>query len=242
MLKGSWMIRTVEYGTKKIVYHINFTERKTAALNVNPDQSIVVDAPSGMPTSRLDELVLKRARWLLKQQRDFAKLPKVNPGFVYRSGETHRYLGRQYRLKVVKAKQIDVKLKMGRIEVASTETSPEIVKTLLERWFELKSHEKLEEKFEKCLAVFSDTNRRPKLKIVPMKTRWGSCTKNGTITLNPELIHCSSSAIDYVIFHELSHLVEMNHSKKFYRILSKYVPNWEKIKEKLDQQGTDLCL
>ncbi|SMF78514.1 M48 family metallopeptidase [Pseudobacteriovorax antillogorgiicola] len=236
------MIRTVEYGTKKVVYHINFTDRKTAALNVNPDQSIVVNAPKETSPKRLDELVLKRARWLLKQQREFAKLPDVNPGFSYKSGETHRYLGRQYRLKIVKSSQIDIKLKMGRIEVSSNEVAPEVIKTLLDRWFELKSQQKLEEKFQKCLLVFTDTSKKPRLRIKTMKKRWGSCTKNGTITLNPELIHCASSAIEYVIFHELSHLVEMNHSAKFYRILSKYVPNWEKVKERLDQQGTEFLL
>ncbi len=81
---------------------------------------------------------------------------------------------------------------------------------------------------------FEENIEEPTLKIRKMKSRWGVCnTKTKNITLNLELIHYSIECLDYVIVHELSHLIEPNHSKKFWNIVSKYYPNYKEIRKKL---------
>jgi predicted metal-dependent hydrolase len=68
-----------------------------------------------------------------------------------------------------------------------------------------------------------------------MTKRWGSCTKGGLILLNPELVKAPVYCMDYVIAHELCHLKYHDHSKNFYKLLNKYMPDWEKRKKKLER-------
>jgi predicted metal-dependent hydrolase len=94
--------QSVQYGTTTIDFELIFSKRKTLAIHVYPDQSIVVDAPMETPFAEIEAKVLKRAAWILRQQRQFQAYaaPKVLPR-RYVSGESYRYLGRQYRLKIV---------------------------------------------------------------------------------------------------------------------------------------------
>jgi len=75
----------------------------------------------------------------------------------------------------------------------------------------------------------------PELKIRKMRTRWGSCTRRGVITLNLELVRMPPACIDYVISHELCHLVEFNHSARFYQLQERFVPDWQVRKRELDE-------
>jgi predicted metal-dependent hydrolase len=75
---------------------------------------------------------------------------------------------------------------------------------------------------------------KPSMRILAMKSQWGSCSPKGLITLNPALVKASRDCIDYVILHEFCHLAEHNHGKKFYRLMGQVMPNWETVKNRLD--------
>ena len=108
-------------------------------------------------------------------------------------------------------------------------------KNLLLSWYKDRAHEKFDESFERCWPKFKGRGfLRPGLKIRHMKTRWGSLSKSGTLTLNVNLIQAPRDCIDYVITHELCHLEHHNHSAEFYRLLEKMMPDWEARKHKLE--------
>lgn len=227
---------SIDFGSKKIKYTLLYTKRKTLGITVNPDMEIVVKAPENSAIELVEAKVRKRAPWIIKQQSYFLTFhPKPNEK-KYVSGESHYYLGKQYRIEVLEDKKNEVSYKGRYIQVKTKNKSN--VKKLLNDWYRVKSKEKFEaiaapliEKFKKYDVELTG------LYIQDMKTRWGSCTPQGKIILNPELIKTPKGCIEYVIIHELCHLVHLSHNQKFFDLQAKECPLWERWKTKLEQFG-----
>lgn len=194
---------------------------------------VLVKAPEGTPQERIDEKLEKRARWILKQQSDFLRFyPKV-PDKQYRGGESHLYLGRQYRLRVIAAKKNRVHFTGREIHVFHTPRSK--AKSVLYNWYRHRAKQKFSEIAEPWIQRFEQYNVQPEgLFIQEMPTRWGSCTTIGKIILNPELIKAPKACIEYVIVHELCHLIHKHHTRQFFQLQSALMPDWEKWKNKLE--------
>ena len=208
-------------------------------IKVLPDCSVKVAAPEDSSDDDVLRAAKKRARWIYQQLREFRKqLTHITPR-RYVSGESHYYLGKQYVLKVlVKPDQAaGVKLLRGQLEVNVREYTTERVKAALEGWYKVKAkdvfHKRLGAVLEQALWV----DKRPPLRTLTMQTQWGSCSPNGRITLNPLLVKTPRECIDYVILHELCHIAEHNHSERFYRLMGQVMPNWERVKDQLDQMA-----
>lgn len=227
----------VEYGNSKIDFSLNFIDRKTLAIHVCPDRSVVVDAPDNTPLEKVKNKVIKRAKWIRKQQRYFERYPPVLPVRMYVSGEAFRYLGRQYTLKIERSIINEVKMLRGQLYVYATYTNPKHIKALVDNWYRDNANRVFLERFSECLRHVKQKigiEHSGQFVLRAMKTRWGSCTSNQRIILNPELIAAPKECIDYVIMHELCHVAEHNHSKEFYRLLEKTMPDWKARKDKLE--------
>lgn len=226
----------VQYGRRRIEFQLLYSARKTLAIDVHPDLSVVVTAPNDADDVAVEEKMHKRAAWIVQQQRFFENyLPPIPPR-RYISGETHRYLGRQYRLRVHKGDRDTVKMSRGQINVYLTDPSKKPrIKTLVVGWFRQHADVVFRELFDDMVAkaerhgITADT-----FEIRRMKNRWGSCTSEGHILLNPDLIIAPKQCIEYVIAHELCHLKEHNHSPGFYRLLQSLMPDWEQRRERLN--------
>lgn len=227
---------SIDFGSKKIKYTLLYTKRKTLGITVNPDMEIVVKAPENSAIELVEAKVRKRAPWIIKQQSYFLTFhPKPNEK-KYVSGESHYYLGKQYRIEVLEDKKNEVSYKGRYIQVKSKNKSN--VKKLLNDWYRVKSKEKFEAIAAPLIEKFKKYDVEPTgLYIQDMKTRWGSCTPQGKIILNPELIKTPKGCIEYVIIHELCHLVHLSHNQKFFDLQAKECPLWERWKTKLEQFG-----
>lgn len=227
---------TVAYGGKVITYEVLFVNRKTLEIAVHPDRRVVVKAPKGTGNEAIESKLKKRARWICRQQNYFQQFDPRTPPRQYIGGETHRYLGRAYRLKLNEGAEEVVKLARGHFWVTSRNSlDASRVKSLLLSWYVQRAHEKFAERFEYCWPVFERQGfNRPQIKIRRMKTRWGSLSRGGVLTLNVSLIQAPRECIDYVIMHELCHLKHHDHSPAFFRLLEKMMPDWEKRKHKLE--------
>lgn len=226
-------METVTYGKHTIAFDLRFAKRKTLGITVYPDLNVVVTAPEGANEEKVCSKVQSKARWILKQLRGFEKYqPLSNPkNFV--SGETHLYLGRQYLLKVEQSKTASVKLKGKYLRIQTNK--PEKTEELLYDWYRLKAYYHFSNIVENLLPEFERNDLKVnELIIRKMKTRWGSCTPEGTITLNLHLIKAPKRCIEYVILHELCHLIHHKHDMKFYHLLNSMMPNWKKWKERLE--------
>ncbi len=212
------------------------TRRKTLAISVLPDGAVELVAPVRASEQAIQAKVIKRKMWIRRQQRAFAEMNKHRASRRYVSGATHRYLGRQYRLKVRKGAQSEVKLLGGYFEVITSKGSEAEVESLLVGWM----REKAQEQFTRRLKKWEPWCTRnklpaPRLSLLSMSKRWGSGGKSGRIALNPELVRAPSACIDYVITHEICHLKHPNHGREFFRLLDVLFPGWPKMKQRLEQ-------
>ena len=230
--------QSVLFGRTEISYRVHGCDRKTLAIHVYPDGQVVVDAPMDACHEAIAEKVKKRASWIVNQPRQFAAYPPALPPRQYISGEMHRYLGRQYRLQVIQCAENKVKLAQGRlvVEVADPE-STEIVKKSLQGWYRARAKAIFAERYTYCIGLVAklNINHQHGFQLRFMPNRWGSCTRQGHIILNPELIAAPKDCIDYVVTHELCHLKERNHSQSFYRLLASVMKDWELRRKRLNE-------
>lgn len=212
------------------------TSRKTLAISVLPDGSLELTAPTNSAESSILAKVGKRLNWIERQRRAFAEMNSTRVPLRYVSGATHRYLGKQYRLKILRGPEASVRLRGAYFHVVSPAGSPDEVKRLLDEWF----REKARNQFQRRLESWVPWCRRhhlpePELVLRRMPKRWGSASGSGRIALTPELIHAPSACIDYVIAHEICHLKHPSHGADFVKLLSSVVPDWRELKERLER-------
>lgn len=226
----------VSWGRTVISYGLEYSERNTLAISVHPDLSVTVKAPINTELHAVREKVLKRAAWIQRQWREFELyLPKQPPrSFV--NGETHRYLGRQYRLRAELGDTESAKCLRGYFKITlGSVPDPENVRRSLEKWYRERADRIFHERLQICLRrAARESIPEPKLRIQKMVNRWGSCSGKGRIILNLELIKTPIECIDYVITHELCHLKEKHHGPRFWRLLAKLMPDYERRRKRLN--------
>lgn len=225
---------TLLYGTTEINYSILYSDRKTLGILVNPDGSVIIKAPIDAPEYKISEKIRKRASWIIKQQRFFKSFGEQTPKRRYISGESHFYMGKQYRLYIFEGKPNSVSFKGRCFEIICFHKSR--AECLMKEWYRERAKVKFAEIAEPIIQRFKKYGVEPQsLHIQIMENRWGSCTPKGKIILNTELIKAPKTCIEYVITHEMCHLLHKNHTKEFYDLLFIEMPDWEKWKNKLEK-------
>jgi len=229
----------VTWGSTIISYQYRFGEAKTLAITVRPDLAVEVTAPRGTTLERIRAKVCKRGAWIQKAWREFERFHPLQPPREYVPGETHRYLGRQYRLRAVSGRVPAVSLRRGHLEVTTPDRPTKaVLRTLVQGWYVAQAGEILRERLTACYRLAAiEGVPQPQMAIRRMANRWGSCTPTGRVLLNPELIKAPKECIDYVITHELCHLVVHNHSPGFWRLLGRLMPDWEERRRQLSRFG-----
>ena len=224
----------IQYGATIIDYDIEFAQRKTLSICVNPDSSVCLKAPVDATLEQIQQKVHKRASWILKQKRFFESFGTSTTKRQYISGESHLYLGRQYMLRVRESNVNAVHYQNNIIEIECRHKKDAGI--LLQTWYRQRANIKFQEYAQPIIEQFSVYGVKPQsLSIKKMDKRWGYCTIDGHITLNPRLICAPRCCIEYVITHELCHLIYRSHNKEFYALLTKEMPHWEKWKNKLER-------
>lgn len=231
----------VDYGSTRIAFELAFADRKTLGITVHPDRRVAITAPLETPLDTVRAKVRKRAAWITKQQRFFLGFEPRTPPRRFVSGETHFYLGRRYRLKVIEANEDSIKLSGGyfwaRTQVQGQVERSEAVRLLLEEWYREKAIIHFPSIAEPYLRRFARLGAEPSNFIIrKMDKRWGSCTAAGKVILNTELIRAPRGCIEYVIVHELCHLLHHDHGAKFQALQAREFPAWDKWKRVLEEK------
>ena len=225
---------TITYGSTTIDFCIEYAQRKTLGIKVNPDCSVCLKAPYNATLEDIKEKVQKRSAWILKQQRHFESFGIPTAERRYVSGESHLYLGRQYMLRIICSNKNAVHYQNNIIEIECK--NKDDAGNIMQKWYRCRAEVKFAEYAKPIIDKFSAYAAVPNsIKIRKMEKRWGYCTANGTIYLNPRLICAPRGCIEYVITHEMCHLIHRNHTKEFYALLSKEMPHWERWKAKLER-------
>lgn len=231
---------TVDYFDTPITVTLIRKPVKNLNLNVRPDMTVMVSANDSISEKRIREFILKKAEWILKQLRYFeAYQQPEKTEKEYVSGESFKYLGRQYRLKVYLAEQDLIRYYRGRIELFTTQPeNRRKKKRMITNWYKERSQKKFTQSLDRIYPVMKKYGvDKPALKIRQMKTRWGSCqNKEHAIVLNSDLIKAPKFCIDYVVLHELIHFIRRNHDKEFLLFLTALMPDWQERKKILDEE------
>lgn len=231
--------RAVTVGGREIPYSLERKQVKNLNLRVRKDGSVWVSANTGVPCEEIDAFVASKAPYILKALNHFHEMAQYRPQpKQYVSGETFNILGRGLRLQVTQAAKDSISsdgvyIHLGVRDLHDIERKRRVVSRFLDR---------------QCRMVFGDVMDtlypsfqkygvpKPSLRIRDMETRWGSClAKKGIITLNKRLLEAPRHCIEYVVMHELCHLVHPNHSMQFYTFLTMLMPDWKERKQYLDK-------
>ena len=229
------MVGILTYGRDTIRYEVRFlASRQTLAIEVHPDSRVLVRAPVGCPEALIAERVQKRAAWISRQLTEFERYRPRTPARQYVNGESHLYLGRRYRLKLLLGEMPSVTLARGRLLVCLPgEPDPERVKALLHRWYLDRAQAVFGEVLEARLLHFKGVEH-PRLIVRAMQSRWGSLSRAGTMTLNVNLVRAPRPCIEYVVTHELCHIKHRDHDARFFSLLGQVMPDWEQRKQRLE--------
>ena len=201
---------------------------------VPPDAQIKVSAPLFASDRDIAEFVKSRREWILQKQKIITD-NKIKPQTKYTNGETHYLWGNEYTLQLIKNDTvknaiIDSEKSILYLPVPKRSTI-EKRKNILDEFYRCELKLALPEVLEKCIGI---VGKKPAGVTVRKMKNWGNCKRDGRITLNLNLAKKDKECLEYVMIHELCHLIEFNHGKNFKKLMDKYCPNWKKIKEKLN--------
>lgn len=215
---------------------------KNIYIRVKPDFNIYVTAPKRVSKEYIYELVEKRKDWIEEKKKELREknIYDISKKELI-SGEDIYYLGKRYMLKVIISKEENItisgKIMYMQINIKDDENYKNFnirkKHILLDTWYKkeaLKLFESLLKKY--CSIMNLEINS---FSVKKLKSKWGSCDiSKRHITFNLELIKYPVHSLEYIVVHELAHLIEANHSKRFYNIVSLYMPEWTKEKEILN--------
>jgi predicted metal-dependent hydrolase len=226
------------YGDARLPYQVQEDPNRSSriAIHVEPDGSVMVDAPPGFSDDAVRNAVQKRARWITNHVADAVHRFAQVRTREYVSGEQVLYLGRRYILKVIIAAKPSkiAKLRGNRLEVESRTGEPDDIRGRVRAWYRSKARDYFAHRLDQISACLSWVDSTPPFRLLEMSRQWGSCSPTGQIILNPHLVKAPRQAVDYVLIHELAHLIHHNHGPEFFRILNREVPEWTQHKQILD--------
>ncbi len=206
--------------------------RKTVQLQIR-QQQIICRAPQHITNADILEILAKKSDWITQQlQRPLAK-PKQ-----YIDGEVFYYLGQPYQLHLVHGTRTQVQRSTDQLIVATPQTTPDQVKTSLIHWYQQQAVAELSSRVAHYQGQISVSPTR--ILIKSYKTRWGVCHADGRISFNWRIILAPSAIVDYVVIHELCHLVHLNHSAQFWQLVQQHNPNCQMARRWLRQHGNTL--
>ncbi|MDR5658959.1 SprT family zinc-dependent metalloprotease [Serpentinicella sp. ANB-PHB4] len=232
------MVLSYEYENKIIKFELVHRNRKTLSIQIKGKEEVLVIAPVGVSKEKVLEIVKKKSKWIVRKQLELKDIKHEQKSIDYVNNETLYYLGEVCSLDVVLDKEItipEVRKIEGKIQVHSGSTDKETIKEALKQWYFNEARECIEGiilDYQSVLKV-----KPTKITIKDQKKRWGSCTSKEHVLFNWKLIMAPKSVIEYVVVHELCHLIHLNHSKEFWQLVKNTLPNYELSKNHLKKYG-----
>ncbi|MBU3219383.1 M48 family metallopeptidase [Clostridium algidicarnis] len=231
------------YKDEKIEYEIIYSKRKTMEISIKPPDKITVRVPMRLPKYKIIERLTEKGDWILKHLNNFKTIDykPINREFI--NGETLLYLGREYNLIVygdyLRKKSV-VYIEGENIVVNFKENNKADVEKSLELWYRKEALNYILGSIKQYEKIF---NKKPKAIVVKeQKKRWGSCTYDNRLLFNWRCVMARPQAIDYVILHEMCHIVHKDHSKKFWNLVESIMPSYKEEKQWLKINGHKLTL
>ena len=201
-----------------------------------PNGHVRVAVPKHVTDDNVRLAIISRLSWIKKQQKAFAVQPRQSER-LYVSGECHYYFGKRYRLELIErmGKHEIVLLKSGKLKMfVRPNTSVVNKEKLLDEWYRAALKKRVPELIEKWQPIIGE--ELADWGIRKMKTKWGSCNpRSESIRLNTELAKKLPECLEYVVVHEMAHLLEPTHNNRFIALVDSFLPRWKYYREMLNR-------
>lgn len=233
----------IEFKNEIIEYTIEYKKRKTVELKIDPTGVVRIKAPKGTDESVVLKILIKKGDWILKKIDEMFTKSKRIEKRSYEDGEEILFLGKLLKLTIYRRDLTKTNISIVNNElIISVPNKFEIeeISALVEKYY----RKELKKIIDKRIGFYQNNFKiKPKnITIKSQKTRWGSCSSERNINFNWKLIMAPIEIIDYLIVHEMSHLVHMNHSKSFWSLVGKIMPDYKKRQNWLNENGFLLTL
>lgn len=238
----------VKYKNSTIKAKLIYRKRKNITIQVKPKENITIISPTQIPKKKLEELLIEKGEWILKKLDEYKDVDYIEDKRL-ETGTKLFYLGKEYTLKVLidefnKPKKAKIYINENYIVFNGVSDENEYIKLALKDWYKKESEKIILERLisyrEKSTIMMQLIPS--KLKVKEQKKRWGTCTSKRAIYINSKVSMLRPKAIDYILVHEFSHLVHLNHSKYFYELVKSIMPEYKIEEEWLKKNSYKLNL
>jgi predicted metal-dependent hydrolase len=239
-------MKLITYGSEVFEYKVIKKKRKTLGIKITNDGEVIVTSPFGVAEGVIYDIVSKKASWIIDKLNQVKEIDKHRGNEEFNDGKKVEFNGQAYLLKICEGserKKALVYLNGDNIIVDikssySNEERNSIVRNLLVDWFKEQARTRFIERTE---YYAEKIGVKPyNIRIKEQKTLWGSCSGKNNINYNWKLVMAPPVVLDYVVVHELCHIVQRNHSNKFWELVEKIMPNYKELRKWLKENGRRL--
>lgn len=212
---------------------IVFSKRKTISITIDKDAKVIVRAPNGITRKRIENFVKEKENWIISKKKEIIKHIKEIPLLKFKDGDELTYRGNSYKMEFQSGMTYPI-IFNGKKFIFS-EKYQSIAKRVLEIWYKNEAIHFFHERAFHFAQILNVSFNR--IKISNAQRRWGSCSTKKNINLSWKLMMAPDRIIDYIIVHELAHLIELNHSYRFWMIVENVVPDYKITEKWLNENG-----
>lgn len=231
-----------EYNGRKIEFDLIYSKRKTISIKITPPGIISVIAPLKTKETNVIALVKDKSSWIIKKLDEIEDRETLRPIHNFQNGDTFLYLGIEYKLSITVDKPSNkrVLLDMDTLHIVTPENIPDLISNYLELWYRRRAESIINDRIVHFMPQFSQAPI--KVMVKTQKKRWGSCNARRELYFNWKIIMAPIEVIDYVVVHEMCHMIHMNHSLRFWECVEELMPDYKIRKEWLKNNGIRLTL
>ena len=228
----------IEVDNKVIDFVLEYRKRKTMSIRIDHTGRVLVAAPRGLAQDKIIELLKSKSKWILNKLKEVEEIgyEEVQKEFV--DGEFFMYLGENYPLHIEIydcIKKPEISMVQNRIYIRTPKNDSELLKKAMEKWYREKCFMTIRQRVDYYKEfVGKEPNN---IKVKEQKKRWGSCTSRGDILFNWRCIMAPMEVVDYIVVHEMCHLIHMNHSKMFWQLVESVIPDYKEKRDWLKKYG-----
>lgn len=228
------------YKDNIIEYSLSRKAKRNVNFRITNNGDICISAPRYVSKAELEKMIYERAPWIIENQNKIRNKKHnlmedniINGNYIFLNGQ-------KYYIKISSAKSNDIHFRDNILVLQIKEKyrdSQEYINSFFDNWIKEMMYVFSDKLIDKYLDKLKKYNlKKPDLAIRTMTSRWGSCTPSkNKIIINKNLMYPPHKCLEYVVLHELAHLVEANHSKKFYAIIAEIMPDWKERKNTLNE-------
>lgn len=238
----------IKHKNKEIKAELIYRKRKNITIKVEPKEKVSVISPMKVSKEYLEKILIAKGDWILKKIDEYKDIEYVGERQL-KTGTKLFYLGKEYILKIIKNdcytdNNPKIYINDNNIIFECKNDENEYIKNNLKQWYKKESEKIVLDRLVKCrersevmMKLIPST-----LKVKEQKKRWGTCTSKRTIYINSKIAMARPKSIDYILIHEFSHLVHLNHSKEFYNLVKSIMPEYKLEEEWLKKHSHKLTL